>query len=51
MYTKRITFEKYLTNFDVWVSDSIRTTNDAIWLNLSALNLNKNIRKIVVQDI
>lgn len=51
MYTKIIKFERYLSQYDAWVNQYFKTTNDAIWLHLEAMNLDKNIRKIVVSDI
>lgn len=51
MYTKAIKFEQYVKSVDMWLEQTLRTTNDAIWLHLQALNLNKNVRKIVVIDI
>lgn len=51
MYTKVIKCEQFLPKFDVWVEKMFKTTDDAIWLHLEAMNLDKNIRKIVVSDI
>ena len=56
MYTKKITFKQYLPKFDqgsespLWVEKELRTTNDAIWLHLNALELRKDVKEICVVD-
>lgn len=50
-YSKVITFEQYLPQHDIWVKQTLRTTNDAIWLHLQRLNLSEDIKQIVVKDV
>ena len=50
MYTKKITFKQYLPSFELWVEKELRTTNDAIWLHLNALELRKDVKDIWVCD-
>lgn len=49
MYTKKITFKKLVHG--IWIEQSLRTTDDAIWLHLESLRLATNIKEVLVVDI
>lgn len=51
MYTKKIVFEKYLPQYNTWIRDSLKVTNDSLWIHLCSLQINNNIRAITVSDL
>jgi hypothetical protein len=51
MYTKTIKFQRFVKSIQEWVDTSFKTTDDAIWLHLNQLELDKNVRKISVEII
>lgn len=48
MYTKLIKFEKFVRG--IWVEQSLRTTDDAIWLHLETFRIATDIKNVVVVD-
>ncbi len=51
MYTKRIKYQRFSRLLQEWVDASFPTTDDAIWLHLTALETDKGIRSVVVEVI
>lgn len=51
MYTKIIRFERFLPQYSAWIEQSLRTTDDAVWLHLESFKLDSNIRKVVVESL
>lgn len=51
MYTKIIKFERFLPQYAAWIEQSLRTTDDAVWLHLESYRLDSNIRNVVVMSI
>jgi hypothetical protein len=49
MYTKQITFKKLVHG--IWIDQSLKTTNDAIWLHHNQLSLRTDVKEIIVVDI
>jgi len=49
MYTKQITFEQYVKG--LWIKQTLRTTDDAIWLHLERFRLRDDVRDVRVETI